>query len=140
LDLYQKHTYHEIHSYSLDAVGEYEVGERKVSYEGSLDMLYKADFYKFIDYNRQDVMVLVKIDEKNKFIDLSNALAHEMTVTLPTTLGSVALIESAICKELHTHGMIAPSKKKASDDATSVAGAYVATPVKGMFLIQIQII
>lgn len=132
LDLYQKHTYHEMHSYSLDAVGEYEVQERKVSYEGSLDMLYKADFPKFIDYNRQDVMVLVKIDNKNKFIQLSNALAHEMTVTLQTTLGSVALIETAICKEIHARGLIAPSKKKASGDATSVAGAYVAMPVKGL--------
>lgn len=132
LDLYQKHTYHEMHSYSLDAVGEHEVGERKVSYEGSLDMLYKADFPKFIDYNRQDTMLLVKIDNKNKFIDLSNALAHEMTVTLQTTLGSVALIETAICKEMHTHGLIAPSKKKSADDSTAVAGAFVATPVRGM--------
>ena len=132
LDLYQKHTYHEMHSYSLDAVGEHEVGERKVSYEGSLDLLYKHDFKKFIEYNRQDVMVLVKIDDKNKFIDLSNALAHEMTVLLPTTLGSVALIESAICKEIHHHGLISPSKKRSMDDATSVAGAYVATPTKGM--------
>ena len=132
LELYQKHTYHEMHSYSLDAVGEYEVGERKVSYEGSLDMLYKADFPKFIDYNRQDVMVLVHIDDKNKFIELSNALAHEMTVLLPTTLGSVALIETAICKEMHSFGLIAPAKTKPSDDATSVAGAYVADPVRGM--------
>ena len=95
-------------------------------------MLYKADFTKFIDYTRQDFMLLVKIDAKNKFIDLSNELAHEMTVTLQTTLGSVALIESAICKEMHVHGLIAPSKKKTPDDATSVAGAFVANPVKGM--------
>jgi len=132
LDLYQKHTYHEMHSYSLDAVGEYEVKERKVAYAGSLDMLYKADFEKFIEYNRQDVMVLVKIDKKNKFIELSNNLAHEMTVTLQTTLGSVALIESAICKEIHSQGLIAPSKKKPSGESTSVAGAYVATPIKGL--------
>jgi len=132
LDLYQKHTYHEMHSYSLDAVGVYEVGERKVAYTGSLDMLYKAEFEKFIEYNRQDTELLVKIDDKNKFIQLSNALAHEMTVTLQTTLGSVALIETAICKEYHAHNLIAPSKKKPSSDSTSVAGAFVATPVKGM--------
>ena len=26
-----------MHSYSLDAIGEYELGERKVDYEGTLD-------------------------------------------------------------------------------------------------------
>lgn len=131
LDLYQKHTYHEMHSYSLDAVGEYETGERKTAYEGSLDKLYKNDFRKFVEYNKQDVMVLVGIDKKNKFIDLSNNLAHEMTVLLPTTIGSVALIDQAIVKEIHTKGLIAPSKKR-KEGGTSVAGAYVANPKKGI--------
>ena len=36
LELYRKFTYHEMHSYSLDAIGEYELQERKVAYEGTL--------------------------------------------------------------------------------------------------------
>jgi DNA polymerase elongation subunit (family B) len=68
LDLYKKYTYNELHSYSLDNVGEVEVKERKTAYEGSLDQLYKRDFKTFIEYNRQDVMLIVKIDAKNRSI------------------------------------------------------------------------
>ena len=57
--LYQKYTYHEMHSYSLDAIGEYELNERKVDYQGTLDQLYNNDFYTFIDYNRQDLNYLL---------------------------------------------------------------------------------
>jgi len=37
MQLYRKYTYEERHSYSLDAIGEYELDERKVAYEGTLD-------------------------------------------------------------------------------------------------------
>ncbi len=54
LQLYKKYNYESRHSYSLDAIGEMEVGERKTQYEGSLDQLYNKDFKKFVEYNRQD--------------------------------------------------------------------------------------
>lgn len=134
LDLYKKYTYNELHSYSLDNVSDVEVKERKLAYEGSLDQLYKKDFKKFIEYNRQDVMLIVKIDAKNQYIDLSNQLAHENTVLLTKTSGSVALIEQAINIEVHSKNLIAPKKRGRRDGDTSetVAGAFVADPVVGM--------
>ena len=75
MQLYRKYTYHEMHSYSLDAIGEYELGETKVAYTGTLDQLYNNDFEKFIAYNRQDTLLLGNLDKKLKFIDLSNELA-----------------------------------------------------------------
>ena len=145
LQLYRKNTYHEMHSYRLDFVGEYEVGEKKIPYEGSLDHLYNNDFEKFIEYNRQDVMLLVKIDAKNKFIELSNNLAHENCVLLPTTMGAVALIDQAIVNEAHDLGFVVPNRKRDDDTRDSyaddddedvnisgVVGAYVADPKEGM--------
>lgn len=132
LDLYKKNTYHEMSSYKLDNVGEYEVKEKKIVYEGSLDKLYKEDFELFIKYNRQDTALLKKIDDKLKFIELSNQLAHDNTVTIAKTLGSVALIEQAINIEVHRKNLICPSKKHSSNEETSVAGAYVVNPKKGM--------
>ena len=58
LELYRKYTYHEMHSYRLDAIGEHEIGEKKIPYEGTLDQLYNSDFEKFIAYNREDVEIL----------------------------------------------------------------------------------
>ena len=47
LELYRKYNYEERHSYRLDYIGEMELGEKKVAYEGSLDRLYNHDFEKF---------------------------------------------------------------------------------------------
>lgn len=134
LQLYKKYNYESRHSYSLDAIGEYELGERKTQYEGSLDQLYNKDFRKFVEYNRQDTMLVFKIHNKLKFLDLANALAHENTVLLPTVMGSVAMIEMAIYNEAHERGFIVPDKKRKSfgGDEQQAAGAYVAVPKKGI--------
>jgi DNA polymerase elongation subunit (family B) len=135
LQLYKKYNYESRHSYKLDAIGEMEVGENKTQYEGTLDQLYNKDWEKFLEYNRQDTMLLVKIHNKLKFLDLANALAHENTVLLPTVMGSVAMIEMAIFNEAHERGLVVPDKKRRAeneDETQQAAGAYVATPKRGM--------
>ena len=135
LQLYKKYNYESRHSYKLDSIGEMEVGENKTQYEGTLDQLYNKDFKKFIENNRQDTMLLVKIHNKLKFLELANQLAHENTVLLPTVMGSVAMIEMAIFNEAHERGLVVPDKKRKVENAEEVqqaAGAYVATPKRGM--------
>ena len=135
LQLYKKYNYESRHSYKLDAIGELEVGEKKTEYEGSLDQLYNKDFKKFIEYNRQDTMLLKKLDDKLQFMELANQMAHENTVLLPTVMGSVAMIEMAIINESHEGGFVVPDKKRKSrddDGQGQAAGAYVATPKKGL--------
>lgn len=132
LELYRKYTYEERHSYRLDAIGEAEIGERKTVYEGTLDQLYNNDFKKFIEYNRQDVALLDKLDKKLRFIDLSNELAHANTVLLRTTMGAVAVTEQAIINEAHFRGFQVPNRKRQEEGTTAAAGAYVAFPKKGV--------
>jgi DNA polymerase elongation subunit (family B) len=144
LQLYRKHTYHEMHSYRLDFVGEYEVKEKKIHYEGTLDQLYNNDFKKFIEYNRQDVLLLVKIDNKLKFIELANNIAHTNCVLLQTTMGAVALIDQAIVNAAHDLNLMVPARIRETESEKearweeetemggSVVGAYVADPKPGM--------
>ena len=133
LELYRKYNYEERHSYRLDYIGEQEIGEKKTVYEGSLDQLYNNDFKRFIEYNRQDVQIMVSLDAKLKFIDLTNELAHANTVLLPTTMGAVAVTEQAIINEAHRRGLVVPNRPKRDHDAdTTAAGAYVAFPKKGL--------
>jgi DNA polymerase elongation subunit (family B) len=133
MQLYRKYTYEERHSYSLDAIGEYELDERKTQFEGTLDQLYNQHFRKFIEYNRQDTALLAKLDKKLKFLDLANTLAHENTVLLQTTMGAVAVTEQAIINEAHERGMVVPNRKERVDsEDTQAAGAYVAYPKKGV--------
>jgi DNA polymerase elongation subunit (family B) len=133
MQLYRKYTYEERHSYSLDAIGEYEDLGSKTAYEGTLDQLYNNDFKKFIEYNRQDVVLVNKIDKKLKFLDLANTIAHENTVLLPTTTGAVAVTEQAIINEAHARGMVVPNRKSYDNENTQAAGAYVAYPKKGLW-------
>ena len=133
LELYRKYTYEERHTYRLDAIGEIEVGENKVPYEGTLDQLYNNDFRKFIEYNIQDTALLDKLDKKLRFIDLSNTVAHENTVLLQTTMGAVAVTEQGIINEAHNRGLQVPNRPKRDDtENTQAAGAYVAFPKKGL--------
>jgi len=133
MQLYRKYTYEERHSYSLDAIGEHELQERKTPYEGTLDQLYNNDFETFIEYNRQDTLLLKKLDDKLKFLDLANELAHANTVLLQTTMGAVAVTEQAIINEAHERGMVVPNRReRLTDEDTQAAGAYVAYPRKGL--------
>lgn len=150
LELYQKHNPKQMLSYRLDFIGEIEVGENKVAYTGTLDELYNKDFYKFIDYSRQDVFLLVKIDDKKKFIGLANQIAHVNGVLFKTTMGSVTLVEQAIINEMHSMGLVVPCRKNLEeeehvefeyedDDGEAierekgpVVGAYVAKPKTGL--------
>ena len=133
LELYRKYNYEERHSYRLDAIGEMEIGETKVPYEGTLDQLYNNDFREFIRYNRQDTALLDKLDKKLKFIDLANTIAHDNTVLLPTIMGAVAVTEQAIINEAHRRGLQIPNRKQRDDNEdTQAAGAYVAYPKEGI--------
>ncbi len=133
MQLYRKYTYEERHSYSLDAILEYEGLEGKTKFEGTLDALYNQNFKRFIEYNRQDVNGLAQLDKKLKFLALANTLAHENTVLLQTTMGAVAVTEQAIINEAHERGLVVPNRKERySDEDTQAAGAYVAYPRKGI--------
>lgn len=133
MQLYKQYNYEERHSYSLDAIGETETGERKVEYDGSLDHLYNHDFALFLEYNIQDTMLIHKIDQvpEVQFIRLANSIAHDNTVLLPTVMGAVATTEQAIINECHRLGFILPDKQRSKQSDTRAPGAYVATPKKG---------
>jgi len=122
MNLYQKYTYEERHSYALDAIGEHEGVGKKVEYEGSLDKLYNQDFEKFIQYSREDVMLMVRLDNKLQFIDLVNTIAHDNTVTFKATMGAVAVTDQAIMNEAHSLGLIVFDRNKDHGD-TAAAGA-----------------
>lgn len=157
-DLYKKYTYHEQPSYKLDYIGEVEVGEKKVDYKGTLDHLYNFDFEKFVQYSRQDVMLMVKIDDKLDHIGLVNQIAHDNLVRLQTVAGAVALTDHAIVREIHSKNLVVRDKPMDTrsvfeiydqDDITSnipeeelvekleqmnntIAGAFVADPKRGL--------
>lgn len=115
LALYKKHAGQVEQSYKLDYIAEKVTGENKVPYDGSLDKLYREDYMRFLRYSKQDSILLKKIDEKMDFINLHNRLAHKECVLITTTMGSVALIDTAIINLAHQRGEVVFNKRKIDD-------------------------
>jgi DNA polymerase elongation subunit (family B) len=133
LELYRKFTFEELHSYTLDAILEREVQQNKLTYEGSLDQLYRNDFRTFIAYNRQDVAGLAAMDAKLKMVELANTMTHLAGVTFDKVFGSVAIIEQAILRELHKQDMVCFDKNIKDAKHEKVPGAFVVDPRKGLY-------
>ena len=133
LALYKRFTFSERSSYRLDAIGEYEVGEKKVAYDGTLNELYENDIDKFVEYNLQDVKLVKKIDDKLDFIGIARGLAHLGHCPYEDVFMSSRYLEGSILVYLKKKSIIAPNKpsrpRKFSTD--KFVGAYVQDPQKG---------
>ena len=74
--LYKKFSGKNEPSYALGAIGKKVVNIDKISYKGSLNDLYKEDINKYIEYNLNDVKIVVALDKKLQFIDLARGICH----------------------------------------------------------------
>lgn len=134
MNLYKKYTYSELTSYALDNIAYIELDQRKVEYDDTLHELYNFDFENFIRYNIKDTLLVYKLDEKLKFISLSNLLAHNNGVTMDATLGTVAITEQAILNQGHYYSdnfLVFPSRPDKEHDDIGAAGAFVVEPKVG---------
>ena len=133
LALYKRFTFSERPSYRLDAISEYELGEKKVEYEGTLNDLYENDLNKFVEYNLQDVKLVKKLDDKLDFIGIAKGLAHLGHVPYENVFMSSRYLEGAILVYLRKNSIVAPNKPNKEDrrKLEKFVGAYVQEPQKG---------
>ena len=133
LALYKTFTFSQQSSYRLDYIGEVEVGETKVAYEGTLNDLYENELEKFVEYNLQDVKLIKKLDDKLDFIEIARGLAHLGHCTYEDVFMSSRYLEGAILTYLKKKSIVAPNKPPRPDKLRSdkFTGAYVQDPIKG---------
>jgi DNA polymerase elongation subunit (family B) len=133
LDLFKKFTFEGRTSYSLGNIASEELDIPKLHYDGTLEQLYHRDFAWFCLYNARDVEVLVKLDQKYKFIQLVNQMAHENCVLFENMMGTVKYVETGIALRAHyVHNLIVPDKSPGGEKNEKVEGAIVMTPVPGL--------
>lgn len=132
LDLFKKFTFEGRESFALGNILQEEVGLSKLHYEGTLEQLYNNDFPTFCCYNFRDVSGMVDLDEKFKFIQLVNQMAHENTCLFENILGTVRYVETGIAnRAIRVHGLRVPDKRVMTD-GEKVEGAIVLNPRIGM--------
>lgn len=132
MELYKKFTYKAQESYKLDHIAHVELGENKLSYEEYKDLqdLYEHDPQKFGDYNIKDTDIVYRLDDKLGLISLAMTLAYRGGVNYGDTLGTTAIWDSILYRDLHDKGVVVPpNEDKMKSD---FAGGYVKAPQVGM--------
>lgn len=131
--LYKKFCAGEQPSYSLDYVSKHELGRGKVEYDGNLDRLLQTDINKYVEYNINDVKLVRDLAAKLQYIELARAICHKGHVPYDYIWQTTRYIDGAILSYMKQKKIIAPSKKKHTDENISYEGAFVKEPVPGLY-------
>jgi DNA polymerase elongation subunit (family B) len=120
-------------SYKLGYIGEIELEETKIDY-GDTDLATLSDdnWDLFIEYNIQDVNLLVKMERKLKYIQLLRFIAYAGLTTFEGALGSLSVITGLAAIRARGRGQRIPTfKKDVIEGGPKNAGAYVGDPQPG---------
>jgi len=136
--LFKKYIVAQEPSYALGNVGEKYVNLGKLDYLGSLDKLFREDIQKFIDYNIRDVEIIVALEDKLKFIDLTVIISHLCHVPYEQVYMSTALNEGAILTYLKRKNIVSPNKPTTYNPVLKeikeeYAGGYLKDPIPGLY-------
>ena len=132
LDAYKKFMYVNQESYALNHIAYTELGEKKLDYSeaSSLHELYKTNFQKFVDYNVHDVVLVERLEEKLKLMELIISLAYMAKCNFNDVFSPVKMWDCIIYNHLREQNIVIPPKSHEVKDS-AYEGAYVKDPQVG---------
>ena len=132
MDIYKKFCPSNRESYKLAYIGEVELDESKLDYgDQSLYEFMTNDWNTFVDYNIQDVKLLVKLEENLKYIELLRMLAYMGCTTFESALGTVSVVTGAAAIEARKRNQRLVTKVVDENEFSDFEGGFVAEPVAG---------
>ena len=102
-------------SHALNNIASRELGEKKLDYGeyGSLHKLWKGNWDKFILYNQKDVVLVDKLVDKLKYIELAIVIAYLARIRFEDSFSPIKTWDSLIYNYLrHEKNIIIPRMKK----------------------------
>jgi DNA polymerase elongation subunit (family B) len=134
LNLYKKFTYVNQESYALNHIASVELKQEKVDHSEyeTFKEFYTKDWNKFIDYNIQDVVLVDKLEEKLKLIELCIMMAYNAKVNYTDVFYQVRMWDAITYNYLRRKNIAIPQKVSSSKDE-KFEGAYVKEPTPGMY-------
>ena len=119
-------------SYKLDHIANVVLGEKKLDFGEASDLneLHANDYQKFIDYNIKDVELIDRMEDKLGLISLCLTMAYRGGVNYEQVLGTVAIWDSIIYRDLHSKRIAVPQNSESFKGA--YPGGYVKEPHVGM--------
>jgi DNA polymerase elongation subunit (family B) len=120
-------------SYRLDNIANVEIGENKLSYDefDNLHQLYRLNHQKFIEYNIKDVLLVERLEDKLKLVELALTLAYDTKCNYEDVFAQTRMWDSMTYAYLLERNIIVPPREVKDKDA-AFEGAYVKEPQVGL--------
>jgi DNA polymerase elongation subunit (family B) len=121
-----------LESYALNFVAQHELGEGKLAINATnLASLSEDDWNNFVDYNIQDVDLLVRMENKLQFFKIIRMLAYKGLTSFEAALGKVSIVTGCVALEAYKHGMVIPTFVS-GPTRDEIQGGYVRDPERGL--------
>ena len=121
-----------LESYALNFVAQHELGEGKLAINATnLASLSENDWNNFVDYNIQDVDLLVRMEKKLQFFKIIRMLAYKGLTSFEAALGKVQIVTGCVALEAYKHGLVIPTFVS-GPTRDEIEGGYVRDPERGL--------
>jgi len=131
IDIYKRFSFVNRESYKLNFIAELELGEKKIDYGNTnLASLSKENWQLFVDYNIQDVNLLVKMDAKLQFVELLRMLSYMGLTTMENAMSTLSTITGTAAIKARLRQQFLPTFIRQGSDEKN-PGAFVAEPLEG---------
>lgn len=111
-------------SYSLNYIAMIELNEGKLGINATnLAKLSESDWNNFVDYNIQDVALLLKLEEKLRFLQIMRTISYKGFTSMESAMGKVAVVTGAIAQQALEQGKILSTFVK--EDMGTYNGGFV---------------
>ena len=127
---YYKFSPKKLESYSLNSVCAAEGLGQKLEYDGSLSDWWVNNPREFIDYNIQDVRLLVNLENKLKYMQMCRNMANSALAPLGDSLSTLPIVTGLVALEALKRERVISSFDN-SDQIVQFEGGYVSDPRVG---------
>ena len=132
LSLYKKFTFVTRENYKLDTIGHYELKQKKLKNPfPTFRDFYEKDWDTFVLYNIQDTMLVKRLEDKLKLIQIALKICYIAKINFRDCYSPVKTWEAIINNYLLEKNVIPPFATQ-DVEAEKFAGAYVKEPTHGM--------
>ena len=135
LNLYKKYSFKNPENYRLDTVAYNELGDRKLDHTkyDTFKEFYTKDWDTFVLYNKLDVELVDRIEDKIKLIELALTMAYDAKVNYEDVFFQVRLWDTIIYNYLRKRNIVVPEKERNIEKIEKYQGAYVKEPIPGVY-------
>ena len=96
-----------------------------------MSALADDDWQTFVEYNVQDVNLLVAMEDKLRYLELLRMLAYTGLTTIESAMGTLSVITGATVIKARSKNLVVPTFVKDINNAGKYEGAYVGEPQRG---------